>query len=530
MVEDFEEKPMESLDLEQYCALFSRRRWHILIPLFVGWLVVCGASWVLPSVYKSGTLILVEQATMPKDYVVPNVGDDIQNRLQSITQQILSRTRLSHVIEELNLYASERKRLTSDELVERMRRDISIELVRDERSRELTAFNVYYSSHDPHVAQQVTSELTALFISENLEVRQQQSEETTKFLESHLEEARKTLADQEEKVREFKDRHPGELPAQLGTNLQILSGLQSQLQKEEDALNTAKQQDAYLQSLLGAYEAQRGFVEDPESTGLPSLGELKAHLADLRSLYTDQHPDVRKLKQQIAKIEERERAAAENVSTGDTKIGTNAGTLPGQNAHPQRSSSSLVQLEGQLRANQVEIKNRDQAIASLQAKINQYQSRLGQEPVVEQQFAELSLGYDQSKANYDDLLRKKNQSAMATSLELRQQGEHFRIIDPPSLPVKPDFPNHLKLCAIGLVVGLALAGVVVGGTELLDDRLHSRKVLKGLLPVAVFAEVPVIVNLEEEEAEKKNTTVAWATTGLVFTSILLGFALSYLRG
>jgi succinoglycan biosynthesis transport protein ExoP len=529
MVEDFEEKPMERLDLEQYCALFSRRRWHILIPLFLGWLVVSGAGWVLPSVYKSGTLILVEQPTMPKDYVVPNIGDDIQNRLQSITQQILSRTRLLHIIDQLNLYASERKRLSSDEVVERMRRDINIELVRDERSRELTAFNVYYSSHDPHVAQQVTSELTALFISENLEVRQQQSEETTKFLESQLEEARKTLADQEEKVREFKDRHPGELPAQLGTNLQILSGLQSQLHNEEDALNTAKQQSAYLQSLLGEYEAQRGFGEDPESTGLSSLGKLKAQLADLRSLYTDRHPDVRKVKQQIAEIEEQEHAAAENVSTGDTKIGTNAGTLPGQNAHPRRSSS-MVQLESQLRANQVEIKNRNLAIASLQAKINQYQSHLSQEPVVEQQFAELSLGYDQSKANYNDLLRKKNQSAMATSLELRQQGEHFRVIDPPSLPVKPDFPNHLKLGAIGLVVGLALAGVAAGGAELLDDRLHSRKALKELLPVAVLAEVPVLVNLEEEEAEMKSTTLAWATTALVSSLILGGFAFSYLRG
>ena len=524
MVEDFEEKPIERLDLDQYCALVSRRRWHILIPLFLGWLVVSGASWVLPSVYKSGTLILVEQPTMPKDYVAPNISDDIQNRLQSITQQILSRTRLLHVIEELNLYARERKRLTSDEVVERMRKDISIELVRDERSRELTAFNVYYSSHDPHVAQQVTSELTALFISENLEVRQQQSVETTRFLESQLEEARKPLAEQEQKVREFKDRHPGELPAQLGTNLQILSGLQSQLQNQEDALNTATQQSAYLQSLLGQYGTRTGSGDDPTS-----LRSLKAQLADLRSLYTDRHPDVRKLKEQIAKIEEREHAAVENVSTGDARIGTNAGTGFGENPDQGRASPA-VQLEGQLRANQVEIKNRNHAIASLQAKINQYQSRLGQEPVVEQQFAELSLGYDQSKANYDDLLRKKNQSAMATSLEERQQGEHFRIIDPPSLPVKPTFPDHLKLCAIGLVVGLALAGAVAGGAEALDDRLHSRKALKGLLPVAVFAEVPVILNLEEAEAEKKSTTVAWATAGLIFTSILCGFALSYLRG
>jgi polysaccharide chain length determinant protein (PEP-CTERM system associated) len=416
------------------------------------------------------------------------------------------------IIDELNLYASERNRLTSDEVIEHMRKDISIELVRDERSRELTAFNVYYSAHDPHVAQRVTSELTGLFISENLEVRQQQSEETTKFLESHLEEARKTLADQEEKVRYFKNRHPGELPTQLRTNLQILSGFQNQLQKQEDALNTAKSED------------------DPTSLRLVALGKLKAQLTDLRSLYTDQHPEVRKLKQQIAKIEEMgEHATAETVNGGDAKIDTNASTLSGKNADLRRASP-VVQLKGQLRANQVEIKNRNLAIASLQAKVNEYQSHLSQEPVVEQQFAELSRGYDQSKEIYDDLLKKKNQSSMATSLELRQQGEHFRVIDPPSLPVKPDFPNHLKLCAVGLCVGLALAGVVAGGTEILDDRLHSGKALKGLLPVAVLAEVPVVVNPEEEEAERKSITVAWATTGLVFTSILGGFAVCYLRG
>ena len=524
MVEDVEEKPMESLDLEQYCALVHRRRWHILIPLFLGWLVVCGASWVLPSVYKSGTLILVEQPTMPKDYVVPNVSD-IQDRLQSITQQILSRTRLLHIIDELNLYARERNRLTSDELVERMRKDISIELVRDDRSHELTAFNVYYSSHDPRVAQQVTRELTGLFISENLAVRQQESEETTKFLENQLEETRKTLADQEEKVREFKYRHSGELPAQLGTNVQILSGLQSQLQNQEHALDAAKQQSAYLQSVLGEYETRRGSGNDATSPESP-LGKLKAQLADLRSLYTDQHPDVRKLKEQIAKNEEmQKRVTAEEVDSGGVKIGADAGLMSGANA-----ASPLVQLKGQLRANQAAIRNGNLAIASLQARINQYQSRLDQEPVVEQQFTDLSRGYDQSKANYDDLLKKKNQSAMATNLELRQQGEHFRTIDPPSLPVKPDFPNRLKFCALGLGVGLALAGLVAGGAELLDDRLHSGKTLKGLLPVAVLAEVPVIANPVEQEAEKKSITMAWATTGLVFTSILGGFAISYLQG
>ena len=158
-------------------------------------------------------------------------------------------------------------------------------------------------SRDPRMAQQVTSELTNLFINENLEVRQQQSEDTTKFLESQLETARKTLSDQEEKVREFKGQHVGEMPGQLASNLQILSGLQSQLQNEEDALNTAKQQHVYLQTLADQYRTLQGTSKSSDGTtagGLPALDQeldkLKAQLADLRSRYTDRHPDVRKVK------------------------------------------------------------------------------------------------------------------------------------------------------------------------------------------------------------------------------------------
>ncbi len=171
--------------------------WHIgatfiSCPLFLGWLVVWGSSWVLPARYESSTLILVEPPTMPKDYVVPNVNEDLQARLQNITQQILSRTRLLHIIEELNLYAKDRGRLGPDEIVERMRKDIEIELVKDEK-KDVTAFRIHYSAHDPSIAQQVTSKLTNLFINENLEVRQQQSEGTTKFLGDQMESSRQNL-------------------------------------------------------------------------------------------------------------------------------------------------------------------------------------------------------------------------------------------------------------------------------------------------------------------------------------------------
>src|SRR5437868_5186771 len=209
MVDELEKENSERFDLQYYLGLLRRRHLHFFIPLLLGWILVWGVSWVLPSRYKSGTLILVEQPTMPKDYVMPNVADDLQERLQSITQQILSRTRLLHIIDEFGLYAKSRVAPTPDEKVERMRKDIEIELVRDNSNR-VTAFNVSYSSQDAHTAQLVTSELTNLFINENLEVRQQQSEGTTNFLGDQLEVARKNLTEQEKQVREFKLQHVGE--------------------------------------------------------------------------------------------------------------------------------------------------------------------------------------------------------------------------------------------------------------------------------------------------------------------------------
>ena len=213
---------------------------------------------------------------MPKDYVVPNVTENLQERLQSITQQILSRSRLVQIIDELNLYPQDRSRLSPDEIVDRMRKNIDIELVHGTDNR-ISAFNVSYLARDPRIAQQVTSKLTNFFINENLEVRQQESEGNTKFFEDQLETARRSLEAQEEKIREFKAQHVGELPAQLGSNLQILAGLQSQLQAESEALNTTKQQRVYLET-LGQYREHSGGRSTPKTRMLPSQNSRNSRI------------------------------------------------------------------------------------------------------------------------------------------------------------------------------------------------------------------------------------------------------------
>jgi polysaccharide chain length determinant protein (PEP-CTERM system associated) len=536
MPEDFDEQKTGGFDLPHYLGIARRRHMQFLVPLLLGWFAVWGASWVLPSRYRSGTLILVEQPTMPKDYVTPNVNDDLQDRLRSITQQILSRTRLLHIIDQLNLYGDSHGHLTPDDKVERMRKEIEIELVRDPENR-VSAFNVYYSSHDPRVAQQVTSELTNLFISENLEVRQQQSEDTTQFLEGQLETARKILSDQEEKIRQFKGQHVGELPAQVGSNLQILAGMQSQLQTEEDSLNTAKQQRVYLETLMNQYHSLQGTPKAASGAalGLPAIDEeldkLRAQLADLSSHYTDRHPDVRKLKEQIAETEatRSQLAASLKAKAAAAQADPGAANTP-TDADMRDASSPMVQLQGQIQANRVEISNRERSVGELKAKVTDYQARLNQEPVREQQLSDLTRGYDQSKANYDELLKKKNESAMATSMELLQQGERFRIVDPPSLPAKPDFPNRLKFCVIGLGFGLALGGVVAAAFEVMDDRIYDEKELQKLLPVPVISEIPALAAPADQQLERRRLWLGWVTAALVSVTILLGSALSYWRG
>jgi uncharacterized protein involved in exopolysaccharide biosynthesis len=309
------------------------------------------------------------------------------------------------------------------------------------------------------------------------------------------------------------------------------------LQTEEDALNTAKQQRVYLETLMTQYRSLQGTPKTsggPTLVGLPAIDEeldkLKAQLADLSSHYTDRHPDVRKLRQQIAETEKtRDRIIADLKAKNAAPAEDTASTTPDPSTMAD-PTSPMVQLQGQMQSNRVEIANRERAVADLKAKVVDYQARLNQEPVREQQLSDLTRGYEQSKANYDDLLKKKNESAMATSMELLQQGERFRIIDPPSLPVKPEFPNRLKFCGIGLGIGLALGAVVAGAFEMMDDRIYDEKELQKLLPVAVISEIPKVGASADQRRERRSLWLGWTTAVFVSSTILIGSAFSYLRG
>jgi succinoglycan biosynthesis transport protein ExoP len=521
-----------SLNVGRYWALICHRRLWLIAAVFVGWAGVVGLGWVLPPKYRSETVILVEQQKVPEKYVESNVAIDLQQRLQNITEQILSRTKLLEIVTKYHLYATAQN-ADPEGLVARMRKDVKIELVRPNLT-QITGFKVSYSASTPLLAQQVTGAVTALFIEDNLHNRQQLSQDTTEFLESQLQSAREDLSRQEERLREFKDRYLGELPEQLQGNVQILSGLQSRLQSTTEALNQAEQHKLYLESLLSQYRSLHAASSDgvgssPVTTPPvleQQLQKLKNQLADLSTRYTPQHPDIVRVRQQIATTE-RLKEKIESESKSDKKTDS---SLPTATPAEIQTMSPVMQMEGQIKSNQLEITNRKHEIKDIEAQIGQYEARLNLAPVREQQLAAITRDYQQSRANYDSLLSKKQQSEMATSLEKRQQGEQFRVLDPPSLPRKPYFPNRLIFSLAGIGAGGFLAIGLVVLFEVADARIYREEDLRDLTSAPILAGVPLLSTPAEEREQSRRRWLEAVAVSVLLVCIPAVTLFSYLRG
>jgi succinoglycan biosynthesis transport protein ExoP len=521
------------LSWQEYWAIAVRRRWWILLSVFLAWGTVWGLSWLMPSTYQSEAMILLEQQKVPDQFVAPNVSDSLQDRVQSISQQILSRTRLQATIDRFHLY-SRNNSLNflhkSRDPVELMRDDITIELVRAPgHPGEFTAFKMRYAAESPKVAQQVNNELTSLFVQENVEAQQQLSEDTTSFLKSQLADARTKMEEQEAKVAAFKAKHLGELPTQIESNVQILAGIQGQLQSTERALDAARQQKLYMESLLQQYQSRAsqggseigGVLGDPTGTTSDALDKeiltLHLRLQDLQTRYTESHPDVVALKVKIAEAEKLKTSGGDEA-VGNSKNGNAANPAVPANEKPQRNSSpSMMQLQSQLKANQLEIENYQKQERDLESQASSYRSRLNMTPETEQELTDISRGYEESKSNYTSLLQKQMQSQLATNLEQRQKGEQFRILDPPSLPNKPSAPNHFKVSLVGLALGIALGLGIAAIIEFTDVRVRKEKDLVGIVPVSVLVGIPHL----STPSETRSRVLRWRTELGAATAIVI---------
>ncbi len=488
------------LTFDDYLAILRRRRWVLAIPAVLGAVIAYLISLTLPNQYTSQTLVLVTQPTVPESYVKPVVTEDLNQRLATMQEQILSRSRLEPIIQRFGLYKDEINRVPMEDLVNRLRKTIvvtPVEPMAETRARDLPGFYVNVTANDGRLAQEICAEVTSMFMEENLRLRQEQAEDTTQFLSKQLEGAKAKLDEQDEKLAVFKRRYIGGLPEDEQTNLGLLTGLNTQLDTANQALSRAQQDKSFTESMLSqqmaAWQASQS-GHNPQTLE-KDLSDLQNQLVSLQARYTDDHPDVIKVKNDIAQLKKKLAAIdAQNASDAQK-----------QNEKPAAEPAQIQQLRAQIHQYEQIIREKSAQQEEIQQQIKLYQGRVQLSPMVEQQYKQLTRDYQTALDLYNDLLRKRSQSAMATDLERRQQSEQFRVLDPASLPQKPSYPNRPLFALGGLGGGLALGIGIAFVLEMRDTTLRTERDVEFFLKVPTLALVPSVdLGIPKDDANSRS--------------------------
>jgi polysaccharide chain length determinant protein (PEP-CTERM system associated) len=496
--------PEKLLTIRDYLEIGLRRKWYIIFPLVFSILISFGVYKYLPKVYKATTLILVQPQSVPESYVRPTITDTVISRLNTISQEIMSRTRLEKIIQEFNLYMDLRKKVPMEEVVETMRKAIEVKVQEEKKERTRNSFTISFEGEEPRTVTMVTNKLASLFIEENLKVRELQAEGTSDFISKELLAMEDRLKRKDQDIRLFKERNMGQLPQQLDANLRILEQLQQQLRTASEKIRAAEDRITILQGQieqLKKLEPRRDSLlnqEDLNSQRIPEdplvtqLNLLKRGLASAQSKYKETHPDMIDLKKRIADLESELEVKSKAPREGEGSIVRN---LP-----PPRLDSDTERLYTQLteryNSSLLEAKRLKEEEKELKGQMSLYQRRIEDTPKREQELMLLTRDYELVKSNYQSLLDKKMQAQMAENLERKQKGEQFKILDPAILPEKPIKPDRNKILLIGGLIGLVLGVGLTWFRESLDQSFRTVSDLEDYLGIPVWATIP---NLKEEK-------------------------------
>lgn len=487
---------------QDYIAMLLHRRWYVLIPLALSVSASVALCFVLPKIYKSTTVILVEQQKVPEAYVKSSVSIDLDERLSTIQQQIMSRSLLRSVIGEFGLYKKEAERVTPDEIVEIMRKNVEVKV--DKGKKNIEAFSISYSGTDANTVMLVTNKLASLFIEENLKVREEFVEGTSAFLDNELNGIKVALEAQENKIREFKQQYVGELPEQTAANLHTLDRLQLELQTIHEALSKAKEQRAALlerEPGLGSLNLDRVTAREIGNID-PSrlrLAQLQVELANLQAQFTDKYPDVIRLKKEIADLEEKSQVKISK----DAKASSGSSSKDGSKTDAHLKD--MLENDGpQRQFNQVrlDIRHFEERQKQIETQIEAYEARVEKAPLREQQMLGLVRDYENTKLHYQALLDKKLNARISENLEKRQKAEQFRILDPANLPDKPYKPDPFRIVLLGLVVGLSTGGGAAYLRETMDVSFKRPEEVEMILHHPVLISIP---NIHETLKHKRKS-------------------------
>lgn len=481
--------------------VLTKRRWFILVPFAIGLACTPLLARLVPERYRSETLIMVVPQRVPDSYVKPTITEKIDERLASITEQILSRTRLEGIITELNLYADRRRRQVMEDVVQRMRGDIAVSQVGAQE-----AFRLSFTSDRAEIARRVTERLAALVIEQNLRDRENQAESTSQFLDSQLQEAKRRLVEQEKRLEAYRREHSGELPTQLAGNLQSIQSANLQLQALNESMNRAVERRLLLERQIADAETVPvvDVASSPTSVAEPArlstrgrLDVARARLATLLQVYTESHPEVVSAKRLVSELEV---AADLEEPLGATAAAPERRLSPAEVAQRKKVldlRAELLVVDKQLESSRAEEARFKQIIAATQARVDALPSR-------ESELVELTRDYSTQQEAYSSLLMKREDSIIAANLERRQIGEQFRILDPASMPEKPyNQTQRLGLMASGAVAGVVLGLLLVGFLEFRDSSFYREDEVVAALALPVLALIPAMSSPREQRSARR---------------------------
>ena len=497
MIHDEELNPSRSNSLTKKQALAAiRRHVHVIVPLG---LLILSAGIVtvslMPNVYRAVTTILVDPQKIPERYVTSTITTDPNARLNTLTQQVLSASRLQEIIDRYNLYPKLQQRASREEVIEYIRSkiDIKVSLGADQG---LSSFSITYESEDRDLVAKVTNQLAASFIAWNLKTRQQQALGTTQFLSNELEVAKKSLEEQESALQAYRMQHAGATPDALTGNLQALSRLQADSEANDDAISRLDQERILLtqmRSTAPLTERDRLMQE---------RRRLEGELSNLKRQFTDSYPDVISVREQIKDINTRLAATPE---------------LSARTVEPMDSSTEI-----RLGLMEKELQRHRELKADLQRQMQSFQRKVDSVPVLETHLAELTRNYEVSRQNYQSLLDKTLSAGMSEQLEQKQQAERFTVLDPAKTPEKPVKPKRIFLFA-GIVAAAFLLPIgAVLGREFFNGSIKSETQLKEMLP----PKIPVLGTIPPIQSTSDLRRARWLNTQTSLLVVLTCTALT----
>jgi polysaccharide chain length determinant protein (PEP-CTERM system associated) len=517
--------PGRKLSPADLLAIAKRRAWLLLIPPAIGLFIGLIVSSRVSDLYRSEMLLQIVPQRVPDSYVRSTVTMDTEDRLQSLQAQVTSRTLLEGLITELNLYPRLQTRVPMEDVVDKMRVDIEIELVRPSRAAPPDAFFIRFTYEDPVVAANVTRRLGGLFSDSNTRDRSALADATSQFMQRQLADSKARLEEQERKLEGFRQRYSGRLPSQLESNMQSIQTLQMQLQAHVESLARDRDRKLMLERLYNDMlqnppVAPAALLTPAGGTGasIPispaqQLEIERARLVALEQRFLSTHPDVRRARATIADLEARAKSEAGKPSSSEPAVVT--GT-PEQQAYQDRLAERRAEIESLDR----QIRFKEGQEVKLRGQVGDYQNRIESIPGIESEWIALSRDYTTLQTNYNTLLTKSEDSKIAANLERQQIGEQFRILDEARVPTRPIGPLRLEINGIATGIGLLLGIGLLALLEIRDTTFRTEAEVLEVLALPVIALVPYVQSAADVAQERKKRR--WLSLAAVATAVSAG--------